>query len=200
MTSAPGEMWDRRFAEQAWPTDPDPYLVELADQLPLGRGLDLGSGPGRNSLWLALKGWEMTLVDASRVGLEQAAAAARSRSAEIATVVADLLAWDPAEGQYDLAIVANVHPGPDDLALVLDTAARSLRSGGHIYVVGHHVSNLGRHGPPDPSRLLTEERLRAALPGYLRLETLETRDRSEHAAGIGGDSAPDAVVIAWATK
>lgn len=49
MTS-PGEVWDRRFAEDGWPTEPDPFLVELAEPLSPGRGLDLGSGPGRNSL------------------------------------------------------------------------------------------------------------------------------------------------------
>lgn len=72
-------MWDRRFAEQPCPTDPDPFLVGLAGALPTGRGLDFGAGPGRNSLWLAAKGWDMTLVDASKVGLEQAAAALETR-------------------------------------------------------------------------------------------------------------------------
>jgi glutamate-1-semialdehyde 2,1-aminomutase len=29
-------MWDRRFSEQLWPSDPDPFLAELADALRLG--------------------------------------------------------------------------------------------------------------------------------------------------------------------
>jgi hypothetical protein len=54
--SSPGEIWDRRFAEQRWPSDPDSHLAELAGPLPVGLGMDLGAGPGRNSLWLAAKG------------------------------------------------------------------------------------------------------------------------------------------------
>ena len=87
MTSA-GQMWDRRFSEEGWPTDPDPYLVELAEGQPVGRGLDIGAGPGRNSLWLAQSGWDMTLVDASQVGLAQASAAAGALGITITTICA----------------------------------------------------------------------------------------------------------------
>ncbi len=200
MTAGPGEMWDRRFAEQGWPTDPDPYLVELAGPLPPGRGLDLGSGPGRNSLWLAAGGWDMTLVDASRVGLDQATTAAGDLGVTITTVHADLSGWQPPDARFDLVIVANLHPGPEALAAVLAGAARALRPGGHLYVVGHHMDNLGRHGPPDPDRLLTAERLRAALPGTVGLELLETRNRQGDHGRAGREPAGDTVVLAWATR
>lgn len=160
MTDA-GQMWDRRFSEHAWPSEPDPFLVELADDLPPGRGLDLGSGPGRNSLWLASKGWEMTLVDASRVALAQA----EQRAAE---------------------------------------------AGGHLFVVGHDVANLGHHGPPDPERLLTVERLSQALPATVVVEVLDQRARKpDHTTAIDAEApgvdAPgadplDVAVLAWATR
>jgi SAM-dependent methyltransferase len=196
VTGSSEEMWDRRFAEQAWPADPDPYLVELAGSQPPGRGLDLGSGPGRNSLWLAAKGWDMTLVDVSRVGLDQALAAAGALAVTITVVRADMYGWQPEEAGIDLAIVANLHPGPDGLAVLLASAARALRPGGHLYAVGHHVSNLSRHA--DPGRLLTADRLRAALPAELSVDVLDTRPRAF------GDGRPDrpgeSVVLAWATK
>ncbi len=122
MTASSGEMWDRRFAERAWPADPDPYLVELAESLSPGRGLDLGAGPGRNSLWLAAKGWDMTLVDLSRVGLDQALAGAGALGVTIAPVHADVYDWQPDEAGFDLVIVANLHPGPDALAVILGRA------------------------------------------------------------------------------
>ncbi len=232
VTASAGEMWDRRFAEQPWPSVPDPYLVEFAGLLPPGRGLDLGAGPGRNSLWLAARGWDMTLVDISRVALDQATAAAKGRPAgthtrpagthtrptahtparPITTVHADVLAWQPEESRFDLVIVANLHPGPDALAAVLARGARALRPGGHLYVVGHHVATLGRHGPPDPDRLLTADRLRSALPETLSVEVLDTRHRAAdhgdpagdpagHPAGHpDGQPAGDTVVLAWATR
>lgn len=199
-TGAPGDAWDRRFAEQSWPTDPDPYLVGMAGSLPPGRGLDLGAGPGRNSLWLALKGWQMMLVDASGVGLAQATAAAEALGISVTTVRADLNDWRPEEEAFDLVIVANLHPGPGALAALLAGAAGAMRTGGHLYVVGHHIDNLGRHGPPNPDRLLTPERLRASLPRGLLVEVLETRERrADH--GRDDDAARrDKVVLAWATK
>jgi SAM-dependent methyltransferase len=191
-------MWDRRFAEQAWPTDPDPYLMELARSLPPGRGLDLGAGPGRNSLWLAAKGWDMTLVDVSRVGLDQALAAAGALAATVTPVHADVYDWQPDQASFDLVIVANLHPGPDALPIVLARAADALRPGGHLYVVGHHVGNARRRGARDPSRFLTAERLRAALPAELSVDVLDTRPR---AFSGGRPDEPDAsVVLAWAAK
>jgi RNA polymerase sigma-70 factor (ECF subfamily) len=198
-----GEVWDRRFAEERWPSDPDPFLVELAQHLPAGRGLDLGSGPGRNSLWLAARGWDMVLLDASQVALGQAAAAAGSLGVTITTVHADLAHWTPEEAHFDLVVVANLHPGPDALAAILHRASQALRPGGHLYLVGHHIAALGRHGPPDPERLFTDERLRAALPAELVVEVLETRDRrADHGhAGSGDEGARrDTVVVAWATR
>ena len=204
MTSWTGRTWDRRFAEEGWPADPDPFLVDLAQALPPGRGLDLGSGPGRNSLWLAAKGWDMTLVDASQVGLDQATAAADAMGVAVTTVHADLVGWRPDEARFDLAIAANLHPGPDVLAAILSRATTAIRPGGHLYVVGHHLANLGRHGPPDANRLLTDERLRAALPTELVVEVLETRERRTdhgHRRYRGEDDGEhDSVVVAWATK
>lgn len=193
-------MWDRRFTEKGWPTDPDPYLVELAGGLAAGRGLDLGAGPGRNSLWLARKGWDMTLVDASKAGLDQAAAAAGALGVSVTTVCADLFDWRPEEAGYDLVIVANLHPGLNALATLLGRAAQALRPEGHLYVVGHHVTSLGHHGPRDPDRLLTTDRLGDALPAELDVEVLGTRERpTDHEAGEQASPA-DTVVVAWAVK
>lgn len=200
MTESHATIWDKRFAENGWPTDPDPYLVELARPLPPGRGLDLGSGPGRNSLWLAAAGWSMTLVDVSKVGLEQAAAGAERMDVAVTTINADVGTWEPESEGFDLVIVANLHPGPDMLGAILARAAEALRTGGHLFVVGHHVSNLGHHGPPDPERLLTVERLRAIMPAQLNIEVLSERERSR----IQGTAHPGAstgrVVLGWAVK
>lgn len=193
-------MWDRRFSEHAWPSEPDPLLVEVAGALPPGRGLDLGSGPGRNSLWLASKGWEMTLVDASRVALAQARARAEQLGVRVEAEHGDVLGWRASGSAYDLAIVANLHPGPEALAQVLASAAEALAVGGHLYVVGHDVANLGHHGPPDADRLLTIERLSKALPPTVFVEVLERRTRKPGHEAKAHAEAPDVAVLAWATR
>ena len=54
-------------------------MDSLAGPLPPGEAVDLAAGEGRHALWLAGRGWRVTAVDFSAVGLErgreQAAAA-----------------------------------------------------------------------------------------------------------------------------
>ncbi len=63
--------WDHRYAgtERLFPREPDAALVELVGGLRPGRALDLGAGKGRNSLWLARQGWQVTAVDLAEVAL-----------------------------------------------------------------------------------------------------------------------------------
>ena len=66
--------------------------AELADLTP-GRALDLAAGEGRNSVWLAERGWSVTAVDFSRVGLEKGRKLSAARGvgdSQVDWVVADL--------------------------------------------------------------------------------------------------------------
>lgn len=66
--------WDERYgtAELIWKADPNRFLVEELEGLAPGRALDIACGEGRNAIWLASMGWEVTGVDFSAVGLAKA--------------------------------------------------------------------------------------------------------------------------------
>jgi len=49
--------------------EPTPLLVETVRRLKPGRALDLACGKGRNSVWLAEHGWQVTAVDRSPVAI-----------------------------------------------------------------------------------------------------------------------------------
>ena len=56
--------WDERYrSEGAKNSTPTPLLVEFAQKLRPGQALDLACGTGRNAVWLAEHGWEVTAVD-----------------------------------------------------------------------------------------------------------------------------------------
>lgn len=191
-----GQIWDRRFAEQLWSSDPDAALVELVAPLVPGTALDLGCGPGRNAVWLAKKGWTVTGVDASEVGLAQACERASRAGVEIETMQADILSFEPSRG-FDLVLLANIHLREPERSRAIKIAARALEPGGHLFVIGHHLDDLGRAGPPDAERLYTEQRMRYAFScvSELLVERLERRrrDSSEQAPSLSD-------VLVWARR
>ena len=83
--------WDQRYrAGEHSPAHPHHLLVTATEALAPGRALDLACGAGRHSIYLAGKGWRVTAVDNSQVGIEVACHRAHKSGVMIETVVADL--------------------------------------------------------------------------------------------------------------
>ncbi len=89
-------MWDQRYSSDsyAYGTEPNDFLVESVGSLPKGKVLCLAEGEGRNAVWLAQQGREVTAMDASEVGLQKARRLADARGVNITTVHADLVAFE----------------------------------------------------------------------------------------------------------
>jgi SAM-dependent methyltransferase len=166
------QQWDERYSgtEFEWTTRPNQFVAaELADLSP-GRALDLAAGEGRNTVWLAERGWRVTAVDFSRVGLEKGRKLSAARGvdeAHVDWIVADLHDYEPERDAYDLALIAYLQVGPSLRAAVLARAAAALAPGGTVFVIGHDLTNLteGVGGPQEPDVLYTAEAVRAELPG-----------------------------------
>jgi tellurite methyltransferase len=64
--------WDERHRAAAAHDDatPLPLVIETASEMKPGRALDLACGAGRNALWLAEHGWNVTAVDGSPAAIE----------------------------------------------------------------------------------------------------------------------------------
>jgi SAM-dependent methyltransferase len=163
------EEWDRRYADEEflWSAEPNRFVVQELADLPPGRALDLACGEGRNAVWLAERGWQVTGVDFSRVGLQKARRLAEARGVTVEWVLADLREYEPQAGAYLLALVAYLHIPPAERAPVLLRACSALARRGVLLVVGHDVANLveGVGGPQDPTLLYTPEGITAELPG-----------------------------------
>jgi len=184
------QQWDERYSgtEFEWTTRPNQFVAaELAD-LPPGRALDLAAGEGRNTVWLAERGWRVTAVDFSRVGLEKGRKLSAARGVDEARVdwiVADLRDYEPERDSYDLALIAYFQASPDVRAAVLARAAAALARGGTAFVVGHDLTNLteGAGGPQDPDVLYTPEAIRVELPGLRILRAERVRRTVERDGG-----------------
>lgn len=153
--------WNRRYggADFLWTAQANRVLMAEAEAVRPGRALDIGCGEGRNAVWLATKGWVVTGVDFSSVGLEKARRLADAQGVEVEWVLADLRTYHPARQAYDLVIVLYLHLGPEDRPAVHGAAASALAPGGTMVVLGHDTSNLtdGYGGPQDPALLFTPD-------------------------------------------
>jgi SAM-dependent methyltransferase len=132
MSEETARAWDEKYRSQTtagegspvWAKrEPSGFLVENTGMLPKGgRALDVAMGSGRNALYLASLGFEVTGVEISPVGCEQALEAARAAGVCIETVCADLGSWEVPEAAFD--VVINFNYLQRDLCPRLEAALR----------------------------------------------------------------------------
>jgi SAM-dependent methyltransferase len=156
--------WDARYRESGlvWGAQANRFVVQYTADLPAGRAVDLACGEGRNSLYLAGRGWQVTGVDFSAVALDKARAAEQALSADadgaqhpIRWVCADVGDYRP--DPVDLVLLAYLHLPRAQWREALLRGAAALAPGGRILLVGHNTRNIteGSGGPQNPDVLYT---------------------------------------------
>jgi len=182
LTEMDSEAWDRRYAGRAllWTSQANRFLVQEVDGLAPGRALDLACGEGRNAVWLAERGWEVTGVDFSEVGLKKARDLADARGVHGEWIAADLLDYQPEPEGFQLVIVFYLQVPASERTPILRTAADAVAPAGRFLLVGHDSANIakGHGGPQDPAVLYTAEDVGRDLEGTaLRIERAERVER-----------------------
>jgi SAM-dependent methyltransferase len=166
-------MWNKRFSEPgyAYGTDPNGFLTSVADRIPHGNVLCLAEGEGRNAVYLAGLGYEVTAVDTSTVGLAKARALASDRGVTIDTVLADVDDYSIEPGAWQGIVSIYCHLPPVVRAALHERCLRGLAPGGVFVLEGFtpRQLELGTGGPKNRELLMEFEIIRQELPG-LRLE------------------------------
>jgi len=154
------EEWNERYraSELVWSAGPNQFVeAELAD-LPPGRALDLACGEGRNAIWLARRGWQVTAVDFAEAALDKGRTL--SEGLDIDWVCADATAWrDPGGQDYDVCVLAYLQLLRGARRAAVRNGYASVRVGGTFLLVAHDTTNLteGTGGPTDSAVLMTAE-------------------------------------------
>ena len=156
-------LWDARYETKGalWGGEPNQFLAEIASLLDPGTALDLGCGQGRNSFWLASRGFTVTGLDLSPVAIEQATEVANELGIDVSFESVDLTTWDPDGRVWDLVVLTYLHLSGERRPIVHGAARRAVAPGGRLVVIAHHLDNLenGVGGPPVPDLLFTEQQL-----------------------------------------
>lgn len=161
--------WDARYAEPGfvYGKEPNDFLVSVADRIPPGPVLCLAEGQGRNAVYLATLGHEVTAVDRSAVGLARARELAQERGVRLTTIEADLGQYAVAPGAWAGVVAIFMHLPKPLRSRVYRGAAAGLRPGGALVMEAYRPAQIafGTGGPKDAALLPDLAELIAELSG-----------------------------------
>jgi 2-polyprenyl-3-methyl-5-hydroxy-6-metoxy-1,4-benzoquinol methylase len=191
------ERWNQRFGagEYIFGTAPNAFLASKASLLKPGqRALCVADGEGRNSVWLAGQGLEVSAFDLSPVGVEKARRLARSRGVEVRYDVASVYEWRWPEAAFDVVAAIFVQfADPAMRSFMFERIVAALKPGGLLLLEGYTPKQLeyGTGGPKKVENLYTEAMLREV---FRALEILELR-QYEAELGEGSQHAGRSALI-----
>jgi tellurite methyltransferase len=169
--------WNQRYQQGSHANlEPDPFLLSVYErfvqpQYPgAGAAIELAGGIGRHSLWLAQRGWDVTLVDISDTAAALARARAAAAGVSLNAVVADLTRF-VIVNRYALVLAFNYLERP-----LFPALAAALAPGGFLVYKSFttEAPRLGK-APRDPRYLLEPGELRQA---FSHLEILHYREEA----------------------
>lgn len=165
--------WDERYGagEYVYGQEPNDFLVSVAGRIPRGKVLSLADGQGRNGVYLAGLGHQVTGVDSSAIGLEMARQLALERGVRIETIVADLADFDLGRECWDGIVSIFCHLPPPVRKDLLRRVVAALRPGGVFIMEAYSPAqlNFGTGGPSSVELLVPLSELKNELAG-LRLD------------------------------
>ncbi|MBP8923169.1 MAG: class I SAM-dependent methyltransferase [Thauera sp.] len=190
-------MWSTRYRsageDYVFGTTPNRFLAAQSALLSAGsNALSVADGEGRNAVWLAEQGLQVTATEISPVALEKARKLAAGRHVEVDFVVADAVAWDYPEAAFDFVVGIFIQfADPVQRERIFAGMARALRPGGHLIVHGYTPKQLEYRtgGPSAVENLYTAELLRTAFPGLDIVHLQEYEDVLDEGVGHKGQSA-----------
>jgi len=170
-------MWDERYDTPGYiyGTEPNTFLATVASRIPRGRVLSLADGEGRNGVFLATLGYDVTSVDASPVGLAKAQKLAGAQEVKITTLLADLAEYSIGVGTWAGIVSIFCHLPPRLRRRVHAGVVQGLVPGGLFVLEAYSPDQLrhGTGGPSDAELLPTLELLRSELSGLDFLHGVE---------------------------
>jgi len=145
--------WNKRYrlrehAASDFESQPTPLLIETAMRLAPGKALDLACGTGRNAIWLAENGWDVTAVDGASEAIAALQARAKECGLKTKAAVADL-----DKGEFEIEpsrwdLIADCYYLQQNL---FEPMKRGVKPGGIIISIVH-ISEAGQPQTPHSLR------------------------------------------------
>lgn len=177
------EFWNTRYdhEEYAYGKKANDFLQSYSFQKP-SKILCLAEGEGRNAVYLALQGHEVTAIDYSEVALEKTCKLANEHGVSVQTICADLCDYVFEPNHWDAIVAIFAHFPPEIRQKVHKQIFETLKTGGVFILEAYQKSQLehGTGGPNSLEMLYSEEELQADLVDFKNIEIInKTRHISE---------------------
>ena len=186
------ERWETRYAAPGYTfgKEPNYFLAACRPLLPKsGRALAVADGEGRNGVWLAEQGLDVTAIDFSPAAQGKARALAAERKVNVDFVQTDVHAWAYPQSAFDVVVeIFAQFSTPAERAVKWAAMRRALKSGGLLIIQGYTPKQLdyGTGGPKQIEHLYTRALLQQAFGDFRDAHfTEEERALSEGAAHSG---------------
>jgi SAM-dependent methyltransferase len=169
--------WDERYGtdEYAYGVEPNDFLRAEAHRIPPGPVLCLAEGEGRNAVFLASLGHQVTAVDLSIEGLRKAERLAQRHGVTIEVIQADLATFELGPDRWSGIVEIFAHVPPPVRHRIHAQIPLALRAGGCLVLETYRPEQLvlGTGGPKELTLLSTLAELREQLSP---LELVVARD------------------------
>lgn len=189
------DIWNRRYSgkEYIYGEQPNIYLQQQLEGLPVGHILLVGEGEGRNAVHAARQGWKVTAYDISMEGKKKAQQLAYKHNVKIDYRVGELHELGFEEEQFDVIALIYTHFPPEMRLAIHMRLTDHLRPGGTILLEAfskNHISNQAVNpnagGPKDINLLYSADEIKRDFANYEKVEITETEvDLSEGLYHIG---------------
>lgn len=181
-------IWNERYLDDTffYGSEPNDFLKDASKLIPSGaKVLCLAEGEGRNAVYLATLGLNVTAIDQSEVGLAKLHDLAKRKNVEVRTIVADLEEYQIEENKWDAIVSIWCHL-PSPLREKVHTACvKGLKKSGLFILEAYTPKQLDfkTGGPNNTDLLMTRNQLIKELDG-LEFTTIQEIERDIH-EGIG---------------
>ena len=191
--------WNGRFStsEYLFGAAPNMFLASQSARLKPGmQALAIADGEGRNGVWLAEQGIQVTAFDFSPVGVEKARKLATERGVleNYDSRVAELADWDWDAVQFDIiAAIFIQFATPAERTHMFAGICRALKPGGLLLLQGYRPEQIAYNtgGPRVPEQLYTATLLKQA---FAVLEVIELREHDGQINEGSGHSGMSALI------
>jgi SAM-dependent methyltransferase len=189
------ERWEARYAAPGYHfgTAPNAFLKSKAHLLKPGqRALSIADGEGRNGVFMAECGLDVTAFDFSPNALAKARALAKERGVNVRFEQADLETWPWPTAAFDVVVAIFIQfCTPPVRAKVFENMRRAVKPGGLILMQGYRPEQLKYKtgGPAQVEQLYTRALLEQAFADCTSVEVEEYDADIREGHGHGGMSA-----------